>query len=85
MRYELTYRMGANVSSRTMGMSREARTIVGSTKWPGRSSRRPPHTICPPCDLIVSIAASMVATARSLMSGPINTSSSAGLPILTLP
>ena len=40
--YFITYRIGAKVSSPTIGMSGRAWTRVGSTKKPGPASRLPP-------------------------------------------
>ena len=51
--------MGAKVSVETTGMSAEARTMAGSTKWPGRSSTRPPHSSVPPWDFAGAMAVSI--------------------------
>ena len=43
----IRYRIGANVSVRTISHSARATTIAGSTKFPGRSSALPPVTSAP--------------------------------------
>ncbi len=61
----ITYRIGAKISSRTMGMSARARTMAGSDIAAARqSSFSPPYRISPPCSRMSSSPSHHASTAR---------------------
>ena len=77
--------MGAKVSSKEKGKPRGARTTVGSTKFPGRSSTLPPRRTFPPSFRMRASAAAKASTASRSMSGPQRVPGSRGSPMTMRP